>query len=106
MNMAKMDIGNAVDAVSSLRALRVVLTDDLDDIENSIYDLGQSGRADSDSGMGELKVYCVARAALYSGLASINEVLGWVHLMAEKDPEGNAADLLQSLPIVTVPSIN
>lgn len=104
--MAKMDISHAVDAVSSMRALRLAMTNDLDDIENSIYDLAQSGHAESASGMDELKVYCVARAALYSGLASINEVMGWIHLMAEKDPEGNSAEILQSLPTVPIPSIN
>lgn len=104
--MAKMTISDAVEAVSSMRALRMTLTDDLDDIEDSIYELSQSGRADAENGLDELRVYCVARAALYSGLASINEVLGWVNLMAEKDPAGTAADLLQSLPVVAVPSIN
>lgn len=104
--MAKMDITHAVDAVSSMRALRIAMTNDLDDIENSIYDLAQSGHAESATGTEELKVYCVARAALYSGLASINEVMGWIHLMAEKDPEGNSAEILQSLPTVPIPSIN
>jgi len=104
--MAKMDISHTVDAVSSMRALRLAMTNDLDDIENSIYDLAQSGQAESPGGMEELKVYYVARAALYSGLASINEVMGWIHLMAEKGPEGNSTEILQSLPTVPIPSIN
>jgi hypothetical protein len=53
-----------------------------------------------------MKVYCVARAALYSGLASINEVLGWVHLMAEKDAEGNVSEAVKMLPTVAVFSIH
>lgn len=104
--MAKMDISNAVDAVSSMRALRLAMTNDLDDIENSIYELAQSEHADSADTTEELKVYCVARAALYSGLASINEVMGWITLMTEKDPEGNSAEILKALPTVPIPSIN
>ncbi len=104
--MAKMDICDAVDAVSSMRALRQVLVSDLDDIENSIGDLAQSELADTESGVANLEVYCAARAALYSGLASINEVLGWVHLITEKDSGGNASELLRSLPMVPVSSIN
>lgn len=100
--MAKMDISNAVDAVSSMRALRLAMTNDLDDVENSIFDLAQSGHTESE----ELRVYCVTRAALYSGLASINEVMGWINLMAEKDPEGNSSEIFKSLPTVPIPSIN
>ncbi|HEV7930687.1 MAG TPA: hypothetical protein VGP12_11225 [Nitrosospira sp.] len=98
--MAKIDIFNASDAVSSMRTLRSALTEDLDDIENRIHELKQSASATSDITVGEIKVYSVARAALYSALASINEVLGWVHLTAEKDSEGNVAEVVRSLPTV------
>jgi hypothetical protein len=104
--MGKIDICNASDAVSSMQTLRLALTEDLDDIENRIHELAQSGLASSNSVIGEIKVYYVARAALYSALASINEVLGWVHLMAEKDSEGNVAEVVRSLPTVPVFSVH
>jgi hypothetical protein len=104
--MERIDLCDASDAVSSMQALRMGLTEDLDDIENRIHELAQSPLATSDSGISEMQVYYVARAALYSGLASINEVLGWVRLMAVKDTEGNVAEVVKSLPTVPVFSIH
>jgi len=101
-----MDLCEASDAVSSMQALRVELTEELDDIENSIHEIAQSSVACTDSGTNDLQVYWVARAALYSALASINEVLGWVRLMAEKSIEGNVAEVVKSLPTVAVFSIH
>lgn len=104
--MEKMDLCDASDAVFSMQALRVGLTEELDDIENCIHELAQSPLATSDSGISEMQVYYAARAALYSGLASINEVLGWVRLMAAQDSEGNVAEVVKSLPTVPVFSIH
>jgi len=104
--MERMDLCDASDAVSSMQALREELAEDLDDIENRIHELAQSPLATSDSGINDMRVYCVARAALYSGLASINEVLGWVRLMAAKDSDGNIAEVVKSLPTVPVFSIH
>lgn len=104
--MDKMDLCNASDAVSSMQALRAALTEELDDIENRIHELAQSSLATSESGTSDMQVYCVARAALYSGLASINEVLGWVRLMAAQDSEGNVAEVVRSLPTVPVFSVH
>jgi hypothetical protein len=101
-----MDLCEASDAVSSMQALRLELTEELDDIENSIHELAQSPVTSSDSGNNDMQVYWVARAALYSALASINEVMGWVRLMAEKSIEGNVADVVKSLPTVAVFSIH
>jgi hypothetical protein len=103
--MERMDLCKASDAVSSMQALRALLTEDLDDIENRIQELAKSPLATSDSDISEMQVYCVARAALYSGLAGINEVLGWVRLMAAKDIDGNIAEVVKSLPTVPVFSI-
>ena len=100
--MERMELCDATDAVSSMQALREELAEDLDDIENCIHELAQSPLATSDSGTNDMRVYCVARAALYSGLASINEVLGWVRLMAAKDSEGNTVEVVKSLPTVPV----
>src|SRR6185312_15988466 len=72
--MEKMDLCDASNAVSSMQALRTEMTGDLDDIENRIRELAQSPLASSVCGIDEMRIYCVARAALYSGLASINEV--------------------------------
>jgi hypothetical protein len=104
--MEKLDLCDASDAVSSMQTLRTGLTEELDDIENRIHELAQSPLATSDSGSSEMQVYYVARAALYSGLASINEVLGWVRLMAGQDSEGNVAEVVRSLPTVPVFSIH
>jgi hypothetical protein len=104
MSMEIMDLCDTNDAVSSMRALRIALTEDLDDIEMRIHELAQSPLAGSESGMNDMQVYYVARAALYSGLASINEVLGWVRLIAAKDAEGNVAEVVKSIP--TVPSFS
>jgi hypothetical protein len=104
--MEKMDLGDTTDAVSSMQALRELLTEDLDDIESRIRELAQSSLATSQEAISEMQVYYVARAALYSGLASINEVLGWVHFVAAKDAEGNVAEVVKSLPTVPVFSIH
>lgn len=104
--MERMDLCNASDAVSSMQALRDELVEELDDIEDRIHALAQSSPPRSDSGNSEMEVYYVARAALYSGLASINEVLGWVRLMTVKDAEGNVAEVVKSLPTVPVFSIH
>jgi len=104
--MEKMDLCDASNAVSSMQALRTEMTGDLDDIENRIRELAQSPLASSVCGIDEMRIYCVARAALYSGLASINEVLGWVRLLTEKDSEGNVAEVVKSLPTVAVFSIH
>lgn len=104
--MERMDLCDATDAVSSMQALRDELSEELDDIQKRIHELAQSPLANSDVGISDMQVYCVARAALYSGLASINEVLGWVRLMAAKDAEGNVSEVVKSLPTVPVFSIH
>jgi hypothetical protein len=106
LSMETMDLCDASDAVSGMQALRMELTGELDEIENRIHELAQSSLATTDSGISDMQVYCVARAALYSGLASINEVLGWVRMMATKNAEGNVAEVVKSLPTVPVFSIH
>ncbi|HJV84957.1 MAG TPA: hypothetical protein VJ698_05740 [Noviherbaspirillum sp.] len=104
--MERMNLGDASDAVSSMQVLREELVEDLNDIEKRIDELSQSPLAASDSGITDMQVYRVARAALYSGIASINEVLGWVRLMAAKDSDGNVAEIVKSLPTVPVFSLH
>ena len=104
--MENLNLGVASDAVSSMEILRDALTAELDDVENQIYELAQSSSAESDEVLNDLRVYHVARSALFSGLASINEVLGWVRLMAEKDSDGNTAEVVKSLPSVPVFSLH
>jgi hypothetical protein len=104
--MGRMDLGDASDAVSSMQALRDELTEDLDNIEKRIHELAHFPLVTSDVGLNDMRAYCVARAALYSGLASITEVLGWVRLMAAKDSDGNMAEVVKSLPTVPVFSIH
>ncbi len=98
--MENLNLGVVSDAVSSMEVLRDALTAELDDVENQIYELVWSNSAKSDDVLNDLRVYHVAKVALYSGLASINEVLGWVRLMAEKDSDGNTAEVVKSLPSI------
>lgn len=100
MMMDTIDICDAGNAVSSMEALRFAMTVDLDDMEWRIRELSASPTVDSAAAIDEMAVYCAARSALYSGLASIDEVLGWVHLMTEKDSDGNTAEAVRSLPTI------
>lgn len=94
-------------AVSGMQALQSTLTEELEDIESRINALGKGELLLSPSeAEEEVKLCYVARAALFSALASIKEVLGWVHLMAEKDSEGNVTEVVRSLPTVPIFSIH
>ena len=106
MNMDTIDLCDAGDAMSSMQALRSAMTVELEDVENCMQELSNSSDANSDDAIDEMAVYCAARTALYSGLASINEVLSWVHLMTEKGPDGNTAEVVRSLPTIQTFSIH
>jgi hypothetical protein len=104
--METIDICNADAAMSGMQALHAAMTLELGTIEQRMEALAESQVAQSASAIEEMSVYHVARAALYSGLAGINEILGWVHLMTEKDPEGNVFDAIKALPTVPAFSIH
>lgn len=104
--MRKMDIADATDAITGMLTLRAVLTEELDNIETSIQEIADSDKASSEAGINDLKVYWVARAAVYSGLAGINELLSWVSLLTERDAEGNAFEVTKLLPAMPAWSIN
>jgi len=104
--MEKIHISDADAAMSGMQALHSAMTLELGDIEQRMAALAESPSAWSASGIEDMSVYDVTRAALYSGLASINEILGWVHLMTEKDSEGNVAEAIKRLPTVPVFSIH
>lgn len=104
--MEKININDADAAMSSMQSLHSAMTLELEDIEERMETLAGLPSADSASGIEEMAVYGVTRAALYSGLASINEVLGWVHLMTEKDSEGNISEAVKALPTLQVFSIH
>jgi hypothetical protein len=104
--MRKMDIADATDAITGMLTLRAVLTEELDNIETSIQEITDSDKAKSDAGINALKVHCVARAAVYSGLAGINELLSWVSVLTERDAEGNAFEVTRLLPAMPAWSIN
>lgn len=88
------------------QVLRDALTVELADVENQIFELVWSNSAKSDDVLNDLRVYHVAKVALYSGLASINEALGWVRLMAEKGSDGNTAEVGKSLPSISLFSLH
>lgn len=106
VNMDTIDIRTAGDAMSSMQALRSAMTVDLADVESRMQELSDSSVADSATAIDEMAVYCATRMALYSGLASIDEVLGWVHLMTEKDSDGNTAAVVRALPTIQAFSVH
>lgn len=104
--MAIMSIQHAIEAASSMQALRNALATDLDEIESRIHQLTASQVSSYQEVADEMQICLKARAALHSGLASITDVLGWVHLLTEKDAHGNEIVTVQSLPTVPILSIN
>lgn len=100
--MGILSIRQTDDAVSGVSALREVLADDLQDVEYRLEELNRSLTPMTAGKREEMLVYQTARTALLSGLASIDEVLGWVHLVAEKDADGNEVDSVLSLPNLSV----
>lgn len=98
--MEKMSIHDTDDAVTSVTALREVLTAELTAIERLVQRgdrAGANGKSETDDLM---ETYCRVRTSLLSGLASVDEVLGWVRVLAPKDAEGNEMDCVRSLPYV------
>jgi hypothetical protein len=102
MKMGILSVSDTDDSVAGMTALREVLTEDLLDVESRLHELEYSGTPMTDSKKDEMLVYQTARTALLSGLVSIDEVLGWVHLVAEKDADGNELESVLSLPSLAV----
>ncbi|MGO4477431.1 hypothetical protein AB4Z32_14380 [Massilia sp. 2TAF26] len=86
------------DAVAALHALHSALADDLEELEARISALDPSLAAVALQERHQMANLVEARTALYSGLASIEEVLGWVQWKTEEDPEGDVAVAMQPLP--------
>lgn len=102
--MATLKIQHAVDAVSSMQALHDALSEDLSHIEACIQELGSASLKTAPSD--ELATHFRVRSALYGGMASINDVLGWVRLMTEKDINGDEYRTMWPLPNVPVTAMN
>lgn len=100
-----LSIHHAVDAVSSLRALHALLTEELAQIEVRLQELPEANLPAPEQ-EAQHAACVLARTAICSGLASITDVLGWVHLMTEKDADGNEIAAVRALPSVPVSSIN
>jgi hypothetical protein len=88
------------DVVVAMEALHAALTSDLEDLETRIRALGYSIVLGPEPDNEDVSDYVEARASLHSGLASIAEVLAWIQLKTEDDPEGEVAMALQPLPKV------
>ncbi|MFS2017698.1 hypothetical protein ACEN88_14080 [Massilia sp. CT11-108] len=86
------------DAVAAIEALHDALACDLEELETRIRALGHSVLLVPEPGNPEVSEFFEARASLHSGLASIAEVLAWIQLKTEEDPEGEVATALQPLP--------
>lgn len=102
--MKTLSVRDTDDAVSSLSALQDVLSSELAALESRIQTM-ESGANDNTGGEG-LSEQKLTRTVLLSGLTSIEEVMGWVRLVASKDPEGNDLDCVQSLPELSVVHTN
>ena len=100
--MGILSVTDTDDAISGMFALREVLAEDLLDVEGRLVELEHSTTPMTEAKREEVLVYQTARTALLSGLASVDEVLGWVHLVAEKDADGNELDSVTSLPHLSV----
>jgi hypothetical protein len=98
--MEKMSIHDTDDAVTSVSALREVLTAELTAIERLMQRVDRSTPSDRTETDDLIETYCRIRTSLLSGLASVDEVLGWVRVLAPKDAEGNEMDSVRSLPYV------
>lgn len=103
--MATLKIHQAVDTVSGMQALHEVLSEDLTHIESCIQDIGFPS-PESATASQDLDTHIRARAALHGGLASINEVLGWIRLATEKDENGDEYRAMWPLPGVPVSPMN
>lgn len=82
-----------MDAVlAALDALHSALTDDLEDLEARIrmedHSIMIAAPVEDTPRMTE---YHEARTALHSALASIAEVLAWIHWKSEDEPDGELA---------------
>ncbi len=104
--MATLSVLHVADAVSSMRALQKLLSDELSDLEGQMQEYFECESPSAHDATKEQDTYFLARAAIYGCMASITDVLGWVNLMAERDAQGNGIVSLQSLPEVPISSIN
>ncbi|NIA53532.1 hypothetical protein HAV22_07680 [Massilia sp. TW-1] len=86
------------DAVAAIQALHDALASDLEELEMRIRALDHAIVLVPEPDNLEVSEYYEARASLHSGLASIAEVLAWIQLKTEEDPEGDVAVALQPLP--------
>jgi hypothetical protein len=97
--MERMSVHDTDDAVTSVTALREVLYSELSTIERMVKKVNTAPDADGRADAKEIiETYQRLRTSLLSGIASVDEVLGWVRVLAPKDPEGNELDCVRSLP--------
>ena|SRR6478672_6367898 len=100
--MERMRIQDTDDAVSGVMALRQVLSSELGTIERLIRRADKTPAAGNEEAQELMDTYDRVRTSLLSGLASVDEVLGWVHMLAEKDSDGNELECVRTLPYVNV----
>ena len=82
--MQKMRVKDTDDAVAGVTALREILVSELATIDRLIRkcEHGEGGQRAVKESEGDqvLATYQRVRTSLLSGLASVDEVLGWVHM--------------------------
>lgn len=99
--MEKMRVRHTDDAVSGVTALREILVNELANIE-SLIAMASTNDPEAEADPLILEAYSRLRTSLISGVISADEVLGWVHALAEKDPEGNELECVRRLPHVNI----
>lgn len=99
--MEKMRVRHTDDAVSGVTALREILVNELANIESLIRVANEADSVIQEDQI-ILEAYNRLRTSLISGIVSTDEVLGWVHALAEKDPDGNELECVKRLPEVNV----
>jgi hypothetical protein len=105
--MERLRIHDTDDAVSGLMALRKVLSVELGKIEKLTEEGETFVTIDAlDETAFSVEECKQIRAAILSALASVDELFGWVRLLAEKDVEGNDLECTRSLPEVNIATRN
>lgn len=98
-NMQWMQAAQVEETINGLAQLRSILTNELDAVDGLMRALDASLRAQTDVDTGKMmQTYGTARANIHGGLASIDEVLGWIHLVAEPGADGRELDCVKGLP--------
>lgn len=98
-NMQWMQAAQVEETINGLARLRSILANELDAVDGLMRALDASLCAQAGVDAGKMmQTYGTARANIRCGLASIDEVLGWIHLVAEPGADGRELECVKELP--------